>query len=141
MSDLEMWQPEVAKSFEYILNYKDAAPLEDILARTFTIDFEVFGEKTSVELVPGGAEKLVTKENREEFVRLYIEYLFEKVCVDQIAAFKRGFFKVFDQQLLKQLYSPVELEQYVCGTKELNFKGLMRVSKYIQPLHPEHEFV
>jgi len=31
MEDLEMWQPEVAKSFEYILNYEEESPLEDIL--------------------------------------------------------------------------------------------------------------
>lgn len=61
-----------------MLNYKDAEPLENILQRTFTIDFEVFGEKTTIELVDGGKDKLVTKENREQFVKLYIEFLFEK---------------------------------------------------------------
>lgn len=64
MQDLKMWQPEVFKSFEYILNYDEEAPLEDILHRHYTIDFEVFGEKTTIELVEGGKEKLVTKENR-----------------------------------------------------------------------------
>lgn len=80
LDDLKMWQPEIAKSFEYILNYKDEAPLEDILARTFTIDYEVFGEKQVIELVPGGKDKYVTKENRVEFVNLYVQHLFEKLC-------------------------------------------------------------
>lgn len=72
LDDLELWQPEIAKSFKYILDYKDEGPLEDILARTFTIDYEVFGEKTTIELVEGGKEKYVTKENRQEFIDLYV---------------------------------------------------------------------
>lgn len=43
--------------------------------------------------------------------------------------------------MLLNLYTPEELEQFVCGSKELNFKQLQRVTKYIQPLHPDHEFV
>ena len=43
--------------------------------------------------------------------------------------------------MLKQLYSPEELEQFVCGCKNLDFRQLQKVTKYIKPLHPEHEFV
>jgi hypothetical protein len=80
LQDLELWQPEVAKSFKYILEYSEETPLEDILARTFTIDYEVFGEKTTIELVANGKDKYVTKDNREEFVNLYVQHLFEKLC-------------------------------------------------------------
>jgi ubiquitin-protein ligase E3 A len=80
IADLELWQPEIAKSFQYIMSYEEEAPLEDILARSFTIDYEVFGEKQTIELVEGGKDKFVTKENREEFVALYVQHLFEKLC-------------------------------------------------------------
>ena len=43
--------------------------------------------------------------------------------------------------MIRNLYSPEELEQFVCGSKDLNFRQLERVTKYIQPLHPDHEFV
>jgi len=43
--------------------------------------------------------------------------------------------------MLKFLYTPLELEQYCCGTNDLNFGELKRVAKYIQPLHKKHEFV
>jgi ubiquitin-protein ligase E3 A len=33
--------------------------------------------------------------------------------------------------MLLNLYTPEELEQFVCGSKELNFKQLQRVTKYI----------
>lgn len=43
--------------------------------------------------------------------------------------------------MLSFLYNPLELEQYCCGTNNLDFQSLKRVTKYIQPLHPNHQFV
>lgn len=98
--------------------------MEEVLARTFTYDHEIFGETITEELKPGGKEIYVTKENREEFIDLYIEFLFEKQCAVQIQAFRKGFFKLFDEDMLKNLYSPEELEQFVCGSKVLDFRQL-----------------
>lgn len=73
--DLEQWQPETAKSLQFILDYEDheKAALEDIICRTFTVDVERFGAVEQVELKPNGAEIMVNKDNREEFVQLFIE--------------------------------------------------------------------
>ena len=65
---------------KYILEYKADEPLEDVLMRNFTIDMMRFDEKETIELIPGGSEILVNKENRYDFVDKYIEYLFEKQC-------------------------------------------------------------
>ena len=78
------------------MNYEEETPLEDILARTFTIDYEHFGEKITEPLKNDGENIFVTKENREEFVNLYIEHLFLKQCEKQIDSFKRGFYKIFE---------------------------------------------
>jgi hypothetical protein len=75
--DLAVWQPEVAQSLKYILDYEAAEPLEDVLLRTFTIDMESYGDKVTVELMEGGGDILVTKANREDFVARYIDYMFE----------------------------------------------------------------
>lgn len=48
---------------------------------------------------------------------------------------------MFDEEMLKNLYSPEELEQFVCGSKNLDFRQLQKVTKYIRPLSPNHEFV
>ena len=82
LDDLAQWQPEIAKSFTDMLNYEASANggalLEDVLCRSFTTDVEQFGQKTEMELIPGGKDILVTKDNREEFVRLFIEFEFKK---------------------------------------------------------------
>ena len=105
LEDLRQWQPDVAASFDYILNYEDEQPLEEILARTFTIDFEHFGEKVTENLKTDGDKIFVTKENRKEFVALYIDHLFYAQCEKQLDAFKRGFYRMFDRGMLKLLYT------------------------------------
>lgn len=141
LEDLKQWQPDVWKSFQYILNYNEEAPLEDILARTFTITYEHFGDKITENLKKDGDQIYVTKENRQEFVDLYIQHLFFIQCEKQIDSFKRGFYKLFDKPMLKLLYTPEELEQFVCGSKDLNFKLLKTVTRYMKPLSPKHEIV
>lgn len=80
LDDLEMWQPDVYQSFKFIMDYDKPEPLEDILARTFTFTSEMFGEQITDELKPGGKDIYVTKDNRDEFVKLYLEFVFEKSC-------------------------------------------------------------
>jgi E3 ubiquitin-protein ligase NEDD4 len=58
------------------LKYDKEEPLEEILARQFTIDYERFGETITEEIKPGGKDIYVTKENRKEFVDLYIDHFF-----------------------------------------------------------------
>lgn len=59
-----------------------------------------------VELKEGGADIFVTEQNRQEYVDLYVKYTFEKQCEDKLRAFKRGFYKVCDERLMKELFKP-----------------------------------
>lgn len=77
--DLREWQPEIAQSLEFILNYNDPnVPLAQALEINFTMQVENFGENVEIELKEDGANILVTEENREEYVQLYLEYTFIK---------------------------------------------------------------
>ena len=80
--------------------------MEEALGTTFTIEVENFGEIVDFELKPNGAEIFVTEQNREEYVRLYVLYSFVKQCEDKLRAFKRGFYKVCDENLMIQLFKP-----------------------------------
>lgn len=59
--DLREWQPDIAQSLEFILNYNGEIPLEEALGTTFTIEVENFGEIVDFELKPNGAEIFVTE--------------------------------------------------------------------------------
>ncbi len=63
--DLREWQPEIAQSLEFILNYNDPnTPLEDVLGTNFTVEVENYGEKQDVELKQEGAHIFVNEQNR-----------------------------------------------------------------------------
>jgi hypothetical protein len=47
-----------------------------------------YGEIVEVELCPGGQEMVLTKENRDEYVRLYVDYLLNTSIHEQFSAFK-----------------------------------------------------
>jgi hypothetical protein len=80
MEDMMTWQPGIGNSLQFILDYSDHenAPLEDTLCETFSIEEETFGAIETIDLIENGRDILVSKDNREEYVRLYIEYEFER---------------------------------------------------------------
>lgn len=123
--DMAQWQPETAKSLQFILDYKesdhDNRPLEDIVGRTFTVDFEQFGVLEEIELKPDGKNIPVTKENRSEFVQLFIDYEFKQQCAPQLKSFKLGFERMVDLRVLKTVLTPGDLEQLICGQRTLDF--------------------
>jgi hypothetical protein len=48
------------------------------LERNFVIDVDVLGGRQEIELKPNGKNILVTQDNKEEFVKLYLDYEFNK---------------------------------------------------------------
>ena len=66
------------------------------------------------DLVPGGADVPVTGANRGEFVRAYVRFLLEERIAPQAAAFRAGFRRVCDSDVL-HMFNGAELERVVCG--------------------------
>ena len=71
--------------------------------KTFSVEEEAFGATDIIDLIPNGQNIYVGKDNREEYVKLYIEYEFEKQCSTQIASFKKGFERLCEIELIKEL--------------------------------------
>jgi len=53
-------------------------PLEEMVQRTFTVTVDNFGAHDEIELIPNGANTLVTSKNVRRFVKLFIEWTFIK---------------------------------------------------------------
>jgi hypothetical protein len=100
---------------DYDENKNDNKKLEEIVGRSFTVDFEHFGQAQEIELVAGGKNIQVSQDNKEEFVRLFIEYEFKKQCAPQLASFKRGFERMVEKEIIKTILTPDDLEQLICG--------------------------
>lgn len=79
----------------------------------------------------------MNRKNREEFVKLYIDYEFKQQCSGQLSSFKKGFERMMDKEVLKALLTSEELESLVCGQRELNFKELKDTVIYGNGFNPD----
>ena len=87
--DLVDFSPSIAQSLEFILNYTEP-DLQDILTCTFSVDVDSYGEKKTIELIPGGSYIYVTQENKQEYVDKYMEWLFNSSITPLFDSFKIG---------------------------------------------------
>ena len=62
---------------------------EDLML-TFEVFVGEYGKITSKELVPNGSDVSVTNDNREEFVRLYLDWLLNSSIDERFRAFYLG---------------------------------------------------
>jgi len=113
---------------------------EDVFASTFRITYtDCYGEQSTHDLKPSGNDIPVTKENRQEFVKLYADYLLNRSVEQQFHAFRRGFCMVCtSESLLSWLFRPDEIEQLVCGSKCFDFQTLERSTNYDNGYTEDH---
>ena len=140
LEDYAEWQPEEARSLRYILDYDkhEECALEDLLCRTFSRDVTFEGQKKTIELKPGGADIYVTKDNREEFVRLYIEFEVQTQAKTAVEQFWKGVERFVHPQVLDALFDYDELAPMICGQQRLNFQELKDSTAYGGGFSPDH---
>lgn len=136
LKELASWQPMLAKGLQDLLDYPDP-DVEDVFCLSFSTTVEAFGETKVIDLVPGGREKAVTNENRQEYVDRYVDWLLNESVKDQFTAFMKGFCTVVDGPAL-HLFRAEELELLVCGTPQLDFKELQKAAQYEGGFSADH---
>ena len=88
------------------------------------------GKEHKVELKPVGADIEVTRDNKEEYVLLYVKWILVDSISLQWEAFKKGVNIIMGGSSLGDLFTPEELELLVVGTPELDFCALESNTKY-----------
>lgn len=106
MRDLESIDPEFHKSLQWMLDND----ITDVIDQEFTIEDDQFGEQKIVELKEGGKSIPLTEENKEEYVRLVVQYRVENSIKDQIKAFLNGFYEIIPRNLI-QIFEADQLER------------------------------
>jgi len=136
LSDLEDFDAAVGKSMRSLLAWQGPGSVADVFSLTFTIDI---GGST-VPLAAGGAEMLVTEENRERFVAAYVEHALSGCCARGFGALRASFLGLCGGHALR-LVSPSELEVLICGTPHLDFAALERAARYSGGWSADHPTV
>jgi len=116
LADIEYVDPEMYNSLVWI---RDNNIDECNLDICFAADFEILGKLTQHELKAGGALIQVTDENKEEYLNLITQWMFNRGVEEQMKSFLDGFSEVLPLQWL-QYFDERELELMLCGMQEID---------------------
>ncbi|XP_031812745.1 probable E3 ubiquitin-protein ligase HERC4 isoform X1 [Sarcophilus harrisii] len=136
LDDLKELMPDVGRSMQQLLDYPED-DIEDTFCLNFTITVENFGTTEVKDLIPNGADTTVSKQNRQEFVDSYVDYIFNKSVASLFDAFHEGFHKVCGGKVL-QLFHPNELQAMVIGNTNYDWKELEKNTEYKGEYWAEH---
>ncbi|KAF9582823.1 hypothetical protein BGW38_010715 [Lunasporangiospora selenospora] len=114
--------PALGHGLDQMLQWNDG-DVYDVFMRSFEISYEHLGHVSTIPLIPGGQDIPVTNENREEYVKAYIDHYVNQHISQEFEAFHRGFEKICGGKALK-LLRPEELELLLCGNSDLDMHEL-----------------
>jgi E3 ubiquitin-protein ligase HERC4 len=126
--DLKSLSPVMANSLQNLLDYT-ATDLQDTFSLFFEISRNDFGEEKVVELKPNGSKIPVTQDNKQEYVNLYIDYIFNTSIKKKYTAFHEGFMRVCGGRVL-QLFHSHELMAVVVGNENYDWTALEDSAEY-----------
>ncbi|XP_035778224.1 E3 ubiquitin-protein ligase Nedd-4-like isoform X2 [Anopheles albimanus] len=135
LKDMEAVDTEYYNSLLYI---KENDPSE--LDLTFSVDEESFGTMNQRELKPGGAELEVSNDNKDEYIRLVIDWRFEARVKDQMQAFLEGVNSLVPLTLLK-IFDENELELLMCGIQSIDVNDWKKNTMYKGDYYANHAVV
>jgi E3 ubiquitin-protein ligase NEDD4 len=93
-------------------------PVEE-LYQTFSVDDERFGEKTEVDLVPGGRGIPVTDANKAEYIEALVQWRAVSRVQEQMDALRAGLFELVPRELLS-VFDANDLEFLISGVAEID---------------------
>ena len=88
LTDLESADPEFYNSIKYIQD-TNLDEMDDLYL-VFADSYEKLGNVETVELKPGGGEISVTEQNKEEYIRLLVQFRFSRGIEEQTKSFLEG---------------------------------------------------
>jgi alpha-tubulin suppressor-like RCC1 family protein len=128
--DLKSIDLEFHRGLTQLLNYSPKEDIEHVFCRTFSLEYDEYGAKKTVELIPNGQNIPVTHENYQLYADKLVEWLLKDSVTEQFNALYGGFTKVINPSSLL-LLKPEELELLMVGTPHLDFKELENTTEYI----------
>lgn len=132
-ADLESVDWSMCESLRFLEVAASAEDLasDEVLYDSFT---STLSDGSVIELKPNGSNIPVTKDNCKEYVRLVKSARLQE-CKPQVDALLRGIGKIVPVQLL-QLCVWSELQQWICGSLEIDLELLKRHTRYSSGMTP-----
>lgn len=108
--DLEDYDPRLYKSLLWMIQNENVEQLSSYFVETM----DYFGTQREMELCPEGRNRLVTDENKHEYVRLVANFKLDRAISEQKEAFLTGFYSIIPKDLIK-MFDNRELELLISG--------------------------
>lgn len=124
-NDLEDYDQSLYKSLKWILENNNVEQLSSY----FVEAMDYFGTQKEEELVPDGRNKLVTDDNKQEYVRLVANFRLDRAISEQKNAFMAGFYSIVPKDLLK-IFDNRELELLISGLQNIDIDDLRENTAY-----------
>ncbi|XP_054410128.1 probable E3 ubiquitin-protein ligase HERC3 isoform X4 [Pongo pygmaeus] len=128
LEDLKELSPTEGRSLQELLDYP-GEDVEETFCLNFTICRESYGVIEQKKLIPGGDNVTVCRDNRQEFVDAYVNYVFQISVHEWYTAFSSGFLKVCGGKVL-ELFQPSELRAMMVGNSNYNWEELEETAIY-----------
>jgi E3 ubiquitin-protein ligase TRIP12 len=124
LEDLQPLLPDVTKSmleFTQLIQDMDSQPEKPVLYKKAKLEdldlYFVYPSDQSWELMPGGADQVLTSSNIREYVKLVTKAVMEAGIQKQFDAFKRGFDAIFPMKSIA-FFGVDELDSLLCGSMQ-----------------------
>jgi len=140
LSDLAEIEPEVAKSFSFLIDM--LIKKEDIssLDLYFEVSREQNGTNVMIPLTTKYANQLVDNNNVEIYINSYFNWITKDSIKTQFEEFKKGFYYICRAKMFRNL-EPDELDIYVSGEMVYDWGSFQRSSTYENGYHTSSQAV
>jgi ubiquitin-protein ligase E3 A len=125
-ADLHETHPDVHSNLAKLLQLEGDI---EALALTFSVEYDRYGAVVTHDLVANGSQIAVTRENREEYVRLYTKFLLVDSIAKQFGEFRNGFDLLCNSDAFN-LFIAEELDLVICGSSQFDWNELEKATKY-----------
>lgn len=137
--------PDLASGLSTLLEWDEKnGTVEDVFSRTYEFTIDSFGQQISRDMAAGTHwpqfndtpsnnptdARMVTSDNRNEYVSDYIKWLTDVSIRPQLEAFERGFSMCLEKRSLN-LFDPDLLQSVVEGVQEIDISELRRYTRYV----------
>ena len=119
--------------YQSILWIKSNDPTELLI--NFTI---INNNNQIIPLCLNGEEIYINELNKNEYIKLYLNYYFNIRIQNQINSLIKGFYYFFDLNFIYDKFSPIEIRKILNGNSKINFEELYEFCSFSNPYNKEH---
>jgi len=130
LKDMETIDLEYTKSLRWMLEND----ITDIITETFSVEKDNFGSIEVIDLIENGRNITVTEDNKQEYVRLVMEYRLTGSVSEQLQHFLEGFHDIVPAELIS-IFDEGELELLISGMPEIDVDDWKNNTDYINYNH------